>query len=333
MEEASGKHLAHPLGWVSLFRSLLRELFNAAIAGDATASRGESERITAGQNPICTVCRTGFPFPSRCKHTRVKGRTHHETGLRFSRQGALKLLLLPVDALVPLPSSASCKRIVAAGRWVSVPFLASSRAKQEAGWLAASVTVTSIAKTTAVQQSKNISYYRQRENALKNPLNILNYYYFTIKSPKGSCARKAGQEANSACAGQLRRTHVVGLVQSMVLGNLWQSAGDVDLRAEISLSDWEPHDELATSSPRCLLECLPWLQYKKSDVVYLPRRHLNHLLEVIGLTCTAEVWASRAVETSDCLGEQGGGSLYRGLKSMKRCPRSHSLPDLAINGA
>lgn len=87
MEEASGKHLAHPLGWVSLFRSLLRELFNAAIAGDATASRGESERITAGQNPICTVCRTGFPFPSRCKHTRVKGRTHHETGLRFSRQG------------------------------------------------------------------------------------------------------------------------------------------------------------------------------------------------------------------------------------------------------
>lgn len=94
---------------------------------------------------------------------------------------ALKLLLLPVDALVPLPSSASCKRIVAAGRWVSVPFLASSRAKQEAGWLAASVTVTSIAKTTAVQQSKNISYYRQRENAPKNPLNILNYYYFTIK--------------------------------------------------------------------------------------------------------------------------------------------------------
>lgn len=51
---------------------------------------------------------------------------------------ALKLLLLPVDALVPLPSSASCKCIVAAGCWVSVPFLASSRAKQEAGWLAAS---------------------------------------------------------------------------------------------------------------------------------------------------------------------------------------------------
>lgn len=54
------------------------------------------------------------------------------------------------------------------------------QSKKQDGWLPR-VTVTSIAKTTAVQQSKNISYYRQRENALKNPLNILNYYYFTIK--------------------------------------------------------------------------------------------------------------------------------------------------------
>lgn len=46
-------------------------------------------------------------------------------------------------------------------------------------------------------------------------------------------------------------------MQSTVLRNLWQNAGDVDLRAEISLSDWEPHDELATSSSRCLLVCLP----------------------------------------------------------------------------